>query len=88
MEHVVIDRYFSLFLKGLKIFLNPRLSLIGPLIQYSLWSSETHIIMHNVKLESTEILEISFFLFFYIYSFSFMSSRDVLKIDVYSFNNM
>ena len=29
MVHVVIDRYFSLFLKGfLKIFLNPRLSLI------------------------------------------------------------
>ena len=32
MVHVVIDRYFSLFLKGLKIFLNPRLSLIAPLI--------------------------------------------------------
>ena len=31
MVHVVIDRYFSLFLKGLKIFLNPRLSLIVPL---------------------------------------------------------
>ena len=32
MVHVVIDRYFSssLFLKGLKIFLNPRLSLIVP----------------------------------------------------------
>ena len=30
MLHVVIDRYFSLFLKGLKIFLNPRLSLIVP----------------------------------------------------------
>ena len=28
MVHVVIDRYFSLFLKGLKTFLNPRLSLI------------------------------------------------------------
>ena len=35
MVHVVIDRYFSLFLKGLKIFfedfLNQRLSLIVPL---------------------------------------------------------
>ena len=29
--HVVIDMYFSLFLKGLKIFVNPRLSLIVPL---------------------------------------------------------
>ena len=29
MVHVVIDRYFSLFLEGLKIFLNPRLSLIS-----------------------------------------------------------
>ena len=29
---VVIDRYYSLFLKGLKIFLNPRLSLIVPLM--------------------------------------------------------
>ena len=28
MIHVVIDRYFSLFLKGLMIFLNPRLALI------------------------------------------------------------
>ena len=28
MTHVAIDKYFSLFLKGLKIFLNPRLSLI------------------------------------------------------------
>ena len=28
MVQVVIDRYFSLFLKGLKIFLNPMLSLI------------------------------------------------------------
>ena len=32
MVHVVIDRYFSLFLKGLKIFLDLRLSLIVPLI--------------------------------------------------------
>ena len=32
MVHVVIDRYFSVFLKGLKIFLNWRLSLIVPLI--------------------------------------------------------
>ena len=31
MVHVVIDRYVSLFLKGLKSFLNPRLSLIVPL---------------------------------------------------------
>ena len=31
MVHVVINKYFSLFLKGLKIFLNPRLSLIVPL---------------------------------------------------------
>ena len=31
MVHVVIDTYFSLFQKGLKIFLNPRLSLIVPL---------------------------------------------------------
>ena len=31
MVHVVIDWYFSLFLKGLKIFLNVRLSLIVPL---------------------------------------------------------
>ena len=31
MVHVVIDRYFSLFVKGLKIFLNPRLSPIIPL---------------------------------------------------------
>ena len=31
MEHVGIDRYFSLLLKGLKIFLDPRLSLIVPL---------------------------------------------------------
>ena len=31
MVHVVIDKYFSLFPKGLKIFLNPRLSLIVPL---------------------------------------------------------
>ena len=31
MVHVVIDRHFSLFLKGLKIFLSPRLSLIFPL---------------------------------------------------------
>ena len=31
MVHVMIDRYFSLFLKGLKIFLNPRQSLIVPL---------------------------------------------------------
>ena len=30
MEHFLIDRYFSLILKGLKIFLNPRLSLIVP----------------------------------------------------------
>ena len=29
MVHVVIDRYFSLFLKGLKIFLHQRLSLIN-----------------------------------------------------------
>ena len=28
--HVVIDRYFLLFLKGLKIFLSPMLSLIVP----------------------------------------------------------
>ena len=31
MVHVATDRYFSLFLKGLKIFLNLRLSLIVPL---------------------------------------------------------
>ena len=31
MVHVMIDRYFSLFLKGLKIVLNLRLSLIVPL---------------------------------------------------------
>ena len=31
MVHVVIDRYFPVFLKGLKIFLNLRLSLIVPL---------------------------------------------------------
>ena len=31
MIHVVVDRYFSLFLRGLKIFLNPRLSLTVPL---------------------------------------------------------
>ena len=31
MVHVVIDRYFSSFLKGLKILLNLRLSLIVPL---------------------------------------------------------
>ena len=31
MVLVVIDRYFTLFLKGLKILLNPRLSLIVPL---------------------------------------------------------
>ena len=31
MVHVVIDKYFSLFLNGLKIFLNPRRSLIVPL---------------------------------------------------------
>ena len=30
MVHVVIEGYLSLFLKGLKIFLNPRLSLIVP----------------------------------------------------------
>ena len=30
--HVVIDRYFPLFLKGLKIFLSPMLPLIVPLI--------------------------------------------------------
>ena len=29
MEHVVIDRYFSLFLKGLKIFLYPGLSSVA-----------------------------------------------------------
>ena len=32
MVHVVIDKNFSLFLKSLKTFLNPRLSLIVPLI--------------------------------------------------------
>ena len=32
MVHVVFDTYFSLFLKGLKIFLHPGLSLIVPLI--------------------------------------------------------
>ena len=32
--HDVIDRYFSLFLKGLKFFLNLRLSLIVPLRQF------------------------------------------------------
>ena len=31
MLHIVIDRYFSLFLEGLKIFLNPWRSLIVPL---------------------------------------------------------
>ena len=31
IAHVMIDRYFSLFLKGYKIFLNPWLSLIVPL---------------------------------------------------------
>ena len=31
MVHVVIDTDFSLFLKGLKTFLNPRLSMIVPL---------------------------------------------------------
>ena len=30
MVHVVIDRYFSLFLKGLKIFLNQRLITDSP----------------------------------------------------------
>ena len=30
MVHVVIDRYFSLFLKGLEIFPNLRISLIVP----------------------------------------------------------
>ena len=30
MVHVVIDTNFSLFVKGLKIFLNPSLSLIDP----------------------------------------------------------
>ena len=37
MVHVVIDRYFSLFLKGLKIFPNPKLSLIVPLIVMHRW---------------------------------------------------
>ena len=37
MVHVVIDRYFSLFVKGLKIFLNPRLSLIVPLTGRSIF---------------------------------------------------
>ena len=32
MRHVAIGRYFSLFLKDLKIFLDLRLSLIVPLI--------------------------------------------------------
>ena len=32
MVLVMIDRYFSLFLKDLKIFLNPMLSLIVPLM--------------------------------------------------------
>ena len=31
MVHAVIDRYYSLFRRVLKIFLNPRLSLIVPL---------------------------------------------------------
>ena len=45
MVHVVIDRYFSLFLKVLKIYLNPRLSLIVSLINtitglyHLFWSS-------------------------------------------------
>ena len=30
MVHVVIDRHFSLFLKGFEDFFNPRLSLIVP----------------------------------------------------------
>ena len=34
MVHVVIDRYFSLFLKGLNIFLDLMLSLIVPLIMH------------------------------------------------------
>ena len=34
MAHVVIGRYFSLFLKGLKIFLNPRRSLTVPLTDF------------------------------------------------------
>ena len=36
MVHVVIDRCFSLFLKALKIFHNPRLLLIAPLTYRSL----------------------------------------------------
>ena len=39
MVHVVIDRCFSLLLKGLKIFLNLRLSLIVPLIPFLSWYS-------------------------------------------------
>ena len=35
MVHVVIDRYFSLFLKSLKIFPSPRLSLMVPLLKPS-----------------------------------------------------
>ena len=31
MVHVVIDRYFSWFVKGFEIFLSPKLSLIVPL---------------------------------------------------------
>ena len=34
MVYVVIDRHFSSFLKGLKIFLNPRQSLIVPLTDF------------------------------------------------------
>ena len=41
MVHVVIDRYFSLFLKGLKIFLNRRLSLIVPLTHQFIWKAHS-----------------------------------------------
>ena len=43
MLHVVIDRYFSLFLKGLKIFFffNLSLSLIVPLIARTLGYYDT-----------------------------------------------
>ena len=52
MVYGVIDRYFSLFLEGLKIFLNRRLSLIVPVKQpYSIifWTCDIITVQRNLS---------------------------------------
>ena len=65
MVYVVIDWYISLFLKGLKIFLNQRLSLIVPLRGENTYSSHYFAVTHG-----EELLYLRTFCFVFVFFFA------------------